>query len=111
MNIGMYGILFVFGAFTLLLILNPKLSCFGKRLKSPLYPILRKKSLKKRKQVKTTDYGFDLGGGASKKFQKKEMNGSKKIKIQDYGFDLHNGKTENQEKDAEKTNTIKQKIL
>ena len=39
------------------------------------------------------------------------MNGSKKIKIQDYGFDLHNGKTENQEKDAEKTNTIKQKIL
>ena len=67
MNFGMYGILIIFGAFTLLLILNPNLSCFGKRLKSPLYPLLRKRTPTKRRPVVTEDYGFDLGGDKSQK--------------------------------------------
>lgn len=57
MNWGVYGILIVFGLFVLLLILNPNLSCFGKRISSPLYPLLRKR---KKRTVKTEDYGFHL---------------------------------------------------
>jgi hypothetical protein len=60
MNIGAYGILIIFGAFVLLMILNPKLSCFGKRIKSPLYPLLRKRTLAARKPPPTEDYGFNL---------------------------------------------------
>lgn len=59
MNWGAYGILIIFGAFVLLLIFNPRMSCFGKRVTSPLYPLLHKK---KAGAVKTEDYGFDLGG-------------------------------------------------
>jgi len=43
MNIGVYGLLIVFAAFIILLIINPNLSCFGKRIKSPFYPLLRKR--------------------------------------------------------------------
>lgn len=57
MNLGVYGILIVLGLFVLLLILNPNLSCFGKRVSSPLYPLLRKR---KKRVVKTEDYGFRL---------------------------------------------------
>jgi len=72
MSWGTYGILIVFGAFVLLLILNPNLSCFGKRVKSPFYPLIRKRKksgrLKKGSgpedretaQKKTEDYGFRL---------------------------------------------------
>jgi hypothetical protein len=56
MSWSIYAILISFAAFILLLILNPKLSCFGKKLKSPFYPLLRKK----KKKVKTDDYGFSL---------------------------------------------------
>jgi len=56
MNWGMYGILIIFGIFVLLLIFNPNLSCFGKRVRSPLYPLFRKK----KKKIKTDDYGFKL---------------------------------------------------
>jgi hypothetical protein len=59
MSLGMYGILFIFGAFVALMIINPNLSCFGKKLRSPLYPIMRKKKIK---ALKSEDYGFDLGG-------------------------------------------------
>ncbi|HPW17278.1 MAG TPA: hypothetical protein PLP83_02730 [Candidatus Aminicenantes bacterium] len=57
------GFLIIFAAFILLLILNPNLSCFGRRIKSPLYPLLRKKRLKARadeekKPPRTEDYGF-----------------------------------------------------
>lgn len=62
MNFGVYGILIIFGAFVLLLILNPNLSCFGKRIKSPLYPLLRKRSRPAPKRIQTENYGFDLGG-------------------------------------------------
>ena len=74
MRFGAYGILVIFGLFILLLIVNPNLSCFGKRVKSPFYPLLRKKSAMKRRggaekdvgedkeaaRKKTEDYGFRL---------------------------------------------------
>jgi hypothetical protein len=56
------AILVVFAAFVLLLILNPNMSCFGRRLKSPFYPLFRKRKLKeeeaKKRPPKTEDYGF-----------------------------------------------------
>ena len=70
MGIGAYGLLIIFGLFILLLTVNPKLSCFGKRIKSPFYPLVRRKRLAKKAagtgQVpadagkKTEDYGFRL---------------------------------------------------
>ncbi|MFQ6082038.1 MAG: hypothetical protein ACE5WD_01615 [Candidatus Aminicenantia bacterium] len=56
MNWGLYGILIILGLFILILILNPRLSCFGKALRSPFYPLKRKKEKKR----KTEDYGFRL---------------------------------------------------
>lgn len=92
MNLSIYGILIIFGIFILLLIINPNLSCFGKKLKSPLYPILRKRKLKKQ-NIKTQDYGFDLDGDRTKKKPEVQTNDSsqKKIKTQDYGFNLGEG--------------------
>ena len=52
-----YLILVIFGLFVLLSILHPNFSCFGRRLRSPFYPLYRHK---KKKQVKTHDYGFYL---------------------------------------------------
>lgn len=58
------AILVIFAAFVLLLILNPNMSCFGRRIKSPFYPLLRKKRLAResgeadKKPPKTEDYGF-----------------------------------------------------
>lgn len=54
------AILIVFAAFVLLLILNPNMSCFGRRIKSPFYPLFRKKKIAeaKKKPPKTQDYGF-----------------------------------------------------
>jgi len=66
MNWGVTGILVIFGAFILLLIFNPNLSCFGKRLKSPFYPLWRRKKIAaerkalRAKQIKADDYGFKL---------------------------------------------------
>ncbi len=62
MSWGAYAILVIFGLFVLLLIINPKMSCFGKRIRSPFYPLSRKRRLKK----KLTDYHFDLGAGTGK---------------------------------------------
>jgi hypothetical protein len=64
MSWGTTGILVIFAAFVLLLILNPNMSCFGRRVKSPFYPLLRKKRKKgddgaaKKTPPKTEDYGF-----------------------------------------------------
>ena len=90
MNFGVYGILFVFGAFVLLMILNPNLSCFGKRIKSPLYPLLRKRSQRAPKRVQTDDYGFDLGGGESGASPAPTTGapGKKQTAGEDYGFNL-----------------------
>lgn len=54
------GILIIFAAFVLLLILNPNMSCFGRRIKSPFYPLFRKKKIEEgqKKRLKTEDYGF-----------------------------------------------------
>lgn len=112
MSWGIYGILIIFGAFALLLIFNPNLSCFGKRLKSPLYPVLRKK----KRKVKTEDYGFKLGNGGTKVEAKEKKQGGKpqahgfstasdyreqeisekrkKLKTQDYGFSLVDSQAE-----------------
>ncbi len=61
MKWSMTAILIIFAAFVLLLILNPNVSCFGRRLKSPFYPLFRKKKMQdqaKKKPIKTDDYGF-----------------------------------------------------
>jgi hypothetical protein len=64
MSWGTTVILVIFAAFVLLLILNPNMSCFGRRIKSPFYPLLRKKRAKSgpgeadKKPPKTEDYGF-----------------------------------------------------
>ena len=69
MGIGAYGILVIFGLFILLLAVNPKLSCFGKRIKSPFYPLVRRKRTAQKADgkggpegdnKKTEDYGFKL---------------------------------------------------
>ncbi|MCP2604581.1 hypothetical protein NLC29_00300 [Candidatus Aminicenantes bacterium AH-873-B07] len=56
MNIGLWGILIVFALFVILLIFNPRMSCFGRIIRSPFYPLRRKKAKKK----KIEDYGFRL---------------------------------------------------
>jgi len=94
MSIGVYGILIVFGLFILLLVRNPNMSCFGKKLKSPFYPILRRRRMQReeeikqqarRKAIKTTDYGFHLEEpGASRPAVSPEA----KQKAEDYGFKL-----------------------
>jgi hypothetical protein len=63
MKWSMTAVLIIFAAFVLLLILNPNMTCFGRRVKSPFYPLLRKKRLKdrageKKEPPKTEDYGF-----------------------------------------------------
>lgn len=106
MSLGYIGILIIFALFIFLLIFSPNLSCFGKKLKSPLYPLFRKR---KERKLKTEDYGFSLKGGgtgprAGEKApriksesrgvslrpdaQKKKLGKEKKLKIYDYGFSL-----------------------
>ena len=86
MNWGMYGILILFGIFLILLIINPNLSCFGKRLRSPLYPLLRRK---KQRKIETEDYGFSLGSDSGKK-KSKAKNKKKTEKNNDSSnFKLH----------------------
>jgi hypothetical protein len=61
MTFGTTAILVIFAAFVLLLIFNPNMSCFGRRIKSPFYPLFRKKRMKdeaKKAPPKTEDYGF-----------------------------------------------------
>ncbi len=70
-----YGIIVIFALFVIALIFNPTLSCFGRKLKSPFYPILRKR----RRKLKTDDYGFSLGD----KRTKEKM---RKLGAKDYGF-------------------------
>lgn len=73
MNIGVVGILVVFAAFIVLLIANPRLSCFGRKLASPFYPLFRRKRMEadarrlrqeRLKSRKTEDYGFKLDDSA-----------------------------------------------
>jgi hypothetical protein len=91
MNIGVYGILVIFGAFVLLMVLNPNLSCFGKRLKSPLYPLMRKRGKASRRQLPTEDYGFDLGGENKADIPRPQTRPVRQNRppTEDYGFNLH----------------------
>lgn len=59
MTIGAYVILILFAVFLVLLVTSPKLSCFGRKLRSPFYPLTRKRRAPS-KPVKTTDFGFHL---------------------------------------------------
>jgi hypothetical protein len=102
MKLSLYGILVILALFVILMIFNPNLSCFGRRLKSPFYPMIRKKKRKKKK-IQTVDYGFDLGGGAKKRIletspQKQSPERGKGRRpsnvSEDYGFDL-GGKNRN----------------
>ena len=100
-----YVILVIFALFVIALIFNPTLSCFGRKLQSPFYPILRKK----RRKLKTDDYGFSLDDKRAKvktkeRMQKLGMKGydfsrvggaqhtpqekKRKLKTGDYGFSL-----------------------
>jgi hypothetical protein len=56
MNWRIYLILVIFALFFIILIFNPNLSCFGRRIRSPLYPLFRRK----KKEIKTEDYDFSL---------------------------------------------------
>jgi hypothetical protein len=79
MSWQIYGIIIIFALFVLALIFNPTLSCFGKKLKSPLYPLLRKR----KRKLKTDDYGFSLGEkGSDVEIKEKRQ----KLGIKDYGF-------------------------
>jgi hypothetical protein len=91
MNLGTYGILIAFAAFIVLMILNPKLSCFGRRIRSPFYPVLRRRQKKTRPPVKTDDYGFRMGEGRPRGDGSGPPEGKKEQpvkKTDDYGFRL-----------------------
>ncbi|MBM3293133.1 MAG: hypothetical protein FJY82_01270 [Candidatus Aminicenantes bacterium] len=90
-----YALLILFGAFIVLLLLRPSLTCFGRKLRSPFYPLFRRKKmeeearrLRRERMAKTAaaDYGFHLddearprGAGVSEKAREK---------AEDYGFKL-----------------------
>ena len=83
MNIGVIGILVVFAVFIVLIATNPRLSCFGRKITSPFYPLFRRKRMEEEQRrlykerlrnVKTEDYGFkldDSAGNPSPPFPKK----------------------------------------
>jgi hypothetical protein len=100
MNIGLYAILILFGLFVVLLIVNPNLSCFGKRVRSPFYPLLRRRRPPTRK-IPTTDFGFHLSPdgrpaarpavqrtGSAPAGTKPAGASSEAPKTEDYGFHL-----------------------
>ena len=108
MSLGYYGILIIFAAFFLLLVFSPSLTCFGRKVKSPFYPLFRRRKLKRK--LKTQDYGFSLVDeqdrqkaeeikqrktafkdepSVDESGRKKEAEPRKKrLKTQDYGFSL-----------------------
>lgn len=97
MNIGLIILLILFVAFILLLVFNPNLSCFGKRIRSPFYPLYRRRhsGLRTRKGLPTTDYGFHLSEGekgqapaAEKPSTQEPAHIKKPEKTEDYGFKL-----------------------
>jgi len=96
MNWGTYGILIAFGLFVILIIFNPRISCFGKRIRSPFYPLLRKRSRKKALPP-AQDYGFRLtekrAKEAAKDVAQNAANAAEEKKkavkkTDDYGFRL-----------------------
>lgn len=84
MSWTIYGILIIFGLFIILMIINPNLSCFGRRIRSPFYPVTRKKKMR----TVSRDYKFDLGGKEKKPGQTGPNGEAGKPKTEDYGFKL-----------------------
>lgn len=83
MSWGVYGILIVFAAFILLMILNPNLSCFGRRIKSPFYPLFRKRKAQKKaaeRRLHPTDLPAGKPGAEGRR--------PGADKAEDYGFKL-----------------------
>jgi len=77
MNWGFIGLLAVFGVFMILLIANPNLSCFGRRIKSPFYPLFRG-SQQKRREARGRAIGQKAAAG----------NKAQDKPTEDYGFKL-----------------------
>lgn len=91
MNLGTYGILIAFGLFIVILILNPRISCFGKRIRSPFYPLLRKGKGKEKKKAapQAQDYGFHLVDKESAEAGRQDEPKKKPVKkTDDHGFRL-----------------------
>ena len=96
MNIYFLGALIIFILFMVILVANPKISCFGKKIKSPFYPLFRKKKKYSEKKVKKIDdYGFSLVDEGSRRKPritelepKKNQRTQKSIKVENYGFSL-----------------------
>jgi len=88
MSWTIYAILIIFGIFIILMIINPDISCFGKRIRSPFYPITRKRKMKAMSRELSKEYKFDLGGEAAKPVEKPAGEEDKKKKAEDYGFKL-----------------------
>ncbi len=98
MNIGVIGILVVFAVFIVLIAANPRLSCFGRKIASPFYPLFRRKRMadEKRRQyqdhlrnIKTEDYGFKLDDSAGTSGPAVSEEARKKAKsADDYGLKL-----------------------
>jgi hypothetical protein len=95
MNWRIYLILVIFALFFIILIFNPNLSCFGRRIRSPLYPLFRRK----KKEIKTESYDFSLVDEKERKglglkrpslesVEKEPMAEKKELKTEDYGFSL-----------------------
>jgi hypothetical protein len=84
MSWTIYAILIIFGLFIILMIINPNLSCFGKRIRSPFYPVTRKRKIR----AMSKDYKFDLGGQPKKPGPTPLSEDNKKKKAEDYGFKL-----------------------
>ncbi|MBU1186373.1 MAG: hypothetical protein KJ908_05740 [Acidobacteria bacterium] len=101
MNLGAYVILVVFAAFIILLFLNPNLSCFGKKIRSPLYTRIGRKKTTSKKIV-TEDYGFKLVENDGRETSRPKASATvsagtetnaqtsrkKPLKTEDYGFKL-----------------------
>lgn len=88
MSLGLYGSLILFGLFVLLLIFNPNLSCFGRTIRSPFYPLFRKR---RQRRIKAEDYGFRLVDELRTRESQKAKESSKErkpIKTENYGFKL-----------------------
>jgi hypothetical protein len=108
MNIFLVGAIIIFIVFIVILIANPKISCFGKKIKSPFYPLSRKKKNSSRsKRKKIEDYGFSLVDEESRRSPRitefeprKSRRPQKSVKIDDYGFSLSDDRKEDSTKET-----------
>jgi len=108
MNIYFVGVIIIFALFVIILIVNPNISCFGRKIKSPFYPLLRKRTKKssKEKKKKIDDYGFTLVDEKERRKpriteleSRKKRKVKKEPKVEDYGFSLsHEKKRKNKER-------------